>query len=54
MWKAIILFVVLSLIVALGYFLNKRTPVPKGCENLKDNCEGCQMTSCINHPRKGE
>ena len=54
MFAAVILFVVLGGIVALGYILNKKTPVPEGCENLKENCEGCHITSCINHPSKGE
>lgn len=54
MIKAIILFVILSSIVALGYILNKKTPVPEGCEDLKENCEGCRITSCINHPSKNK
>lgn len=54
MLAAVILFVVLGGIVALGYVLNKKTPVPEGCENLKENCEGCRITSCVNHPSKGE
>ena len=54
MLAAIILFVVLASLVALGYILNKKTPVPKGCENLKENCEGCKMVSCLHHPSKGE
>lgn len=54
MLPAIVLFVVLGSITCLGYILNKQTPVPKGCENLKENCEGCRMTSCANHPSKGE
>lgn len=54
MIKAIILFVILSSIVVLGYVLNRKTPVPKGCENLKENCEGCKISCCIHHPSKGE
>lgn len=54
MLAAIVLFVVLGGIAALAYVLNKKTPVPKGCENLKESCEGCRITSCINHPSKGE
>ena len=49
----VILFVFLAAFVGLGYILNKRTPVPKGCENLKENCEGCHIVSCIHHPSKG-
>ncbi|MCH4207805.1 MAG: hypothetical protein LKF50_05810 [Solobacterium sp.] len=25
---------------------NKKTPVPKGCENLKPDCRGCGITDC--------
>lgn len=35
---------------ALLYTLNHRTPVPEGCENLKAECDGCQLTSCENNP----
>ena len=37
-------------IYAWLYTMNHRTPVPKGCENLKAECEGCRITSCENHP----
>ena len=29
-----------------SYLLNKKTPKPEGCENIDENCEGCQITSC--------
>lgn len=32
------------------YLMNKRTPLPEGCENLKAECEGCKDFSCSNHP----
>ena len=51
---AIIVFVVLAGIVGVGYVLNKNTKVPEGCENLKADCEGCKIISCINRPSKGE
>ena len=54
MIPAIIVFVVLASIVGVGYVLNKNTKVREGCENLKADCEGCRITSCINHPSKGE
>lgn len=54
MIKAIILFVILGSFVALGYILNKKTPIPEGCENLMENCEGCKIVSCTHHPMKGE
>lgn len=54
MLAAIILFVVLAGIAGTSYILNKKTPVPEGCENLKENCEGCHIVTCIHHPSKGE
>ena len=54
MIPAIIVFVVLASFVGVGYVLNKNTKVPEGCENLKADCEGCKIISCINHPSKGE
>ena len=37
-----------------SYLLNKKTPKPKGCENIDENCEGCQITSCLNRKEKKE
>ena len=54
MLASIIVFVILTGIVSFGYILNKNTKVPEGCENLKADCEGCKIISCINHPSKGE
>lgn len=54
MIAAIILFAVLVFIVCVLYVLNKNTKVPEGCENLKADCEGCRIVTCINHPSKGE
>lgn len=36
------------------YLLNKKTPKPEGCENLEENCEGCQITSCPNRKEMKE
>ena len=33
----------------LSYFLNKKTPIPKGCEDLrirKEGCMGCKNLDC--------
>ena len=40
--------VMTGLVVAFvfSYLLNKKTPKPEGCENIDENCEGCQITSC--------
>lgn len=37
-----------------SYLLNKKTPKPEGCENLDENCEGCQITSCLNRKENKE
>ena len=47
---AILLFVVLASVVAIGYSLNQKTPKPEGCKDLKENCEGCKILNCINNP----
>lgn len=46
---AIILIVGLLAIFFISYVLNKKTPVPKGCEKLLYNeemCGNCSNTSC--------
>ena len=37
-----------------SYLLNKNTPKPEGCENIDENCVGCQVTSCLNRKEKKE
>ena len=32
------------------YYFNLKTPVPKGCEDLKTDCDGCKVLSCGNNP----
>lgn len=32
------------------FLLNKKTPKPEGCENLKADCGGCKDYSCTNNP----
>jgi len=46
---ALLYMAVLGSIFLLSYILNKRTPVPAGCEDLKANCEGCKIASCGNY-----
>lgn len=41
-------------IYAFVYHLNHKTPLPKGCENIKADCKGCHDTSCCNHPKDDE
>ena len=40
----------LGCVYALLYYLNHKTPLPKGCENIKAECDGCKITSCDLHP----
>lgn len=47
---AVIFFVAMASLYCLGYYFNHRTPKPKGCENLKEQCDGCNITSCLNNP----
>ena len=47
---AVIFFMVMSGFYCIGYYYNHKTPKPKGCENLKESCNGCKITSCMNHP----
>lgn len=44
----------IAVLLAAGLFLlnvvllrlNKKTPVPKGCENLKPDCGACGIADC--------
>ncbi len=48
----IIFIVSLSALYAGLYYVNHKTPVPSGCEDLKSECNGCSIASCGNHPSK--
>lgn len=50
MVQAVIYLGILGGIYALVFYLNHKTPLPKGCENFKAECEGCHDTSCCNNP----
>lgn len=46
---AIVLIIVLVAIFFVSYYLNKKTPIPKGCEDLlinKENCSSCKNYEC--------
>ena len=46
---AIILLAGLLAVFFISYVLNKKTPVPKGCEKLlvdEEMCANCSNTSC--------
>lgn len=47
---AILFFGVLVGIYITVYLLNKKTPKPPGCENLKAGCRGCADVFCLNNP----
>lgn len=54
MLEAILFLAAMGGVYAILYFLNHRTPVPKGCENLSVECDGCGITSCAKHPNHQE
>ncbi len=54
MLLAAIYFALLGSIYAILYYLNRRTPVPQGCESLKSQCKGCQDYSCQHNPALDE
>ena len=47
---AILFFALLLTIYIVLYLMNKKTPLPEGCENLKADCEGCKDYACTNNP----
>ena len=53
---AICILVSLLAIFIVSFILYKKTPVPKGCENIKisdENCSSCGHTEC-KHYQGGE
>ncbi|MEG0077666.1 hypothetical protein [Anaerorhabdus sp.] len=50
MLVALLVFVALAAGYGALYYMNHKTPVPAGCEDLKADCEGCKVTSCEIHP----
>ena len=47
---AILVLIGLGALFGLFYYLNSKTPVPEGCEDLTAECEGCKITSCAHNP----
>ena len=46
---AISILVALAIIFVVSFILYRRTPVPKGCENIEindTNCSSCGNSSC--------
>ena len=53
---AISILVVLLVVFIISFVLYKRTPAPKGCENIKiseENCSACNNKEC-SHYIKGD
>lgn len=51
---AITIIVLLVVLFVVSYVLNKRTPVPKGCEQIKisdEFCLNCTNTECKIHEK---
>ncbi|MDE5714637.1 MAG: hypothetical protein K2I42_00720 [Anaeroplasmataceae bacterium] len=51
---AIAIIVLLVVLFIVTYILNKRTPVPKGCEQIKiseEFCLNCTNTDCKIHEK---
>ncbi|MDE7264158.1 MAG: hypothetical protein K2N64_05815 [Anaeroplasmataceae bacterium] len=51
---AITILVLLVILFVVSYVLNKRTPVPKGCEQIKisdEFCLNCTNTDCKIHEK---
>ena len=54
---AILVLVSLLIIFIVSFILYKRTPVPKGCENLlinEENCAACNNKECALYNKKEE
>lgn len=55
--RIIVAVLLVAFLVALFIFtflLNKKTPKPEGCENIGEECEGCQMTSCSHYKKNNQ
>lgn len=47
---AIVFFGALVGLYIFLFLMNRRTPKPEGCENLRPDCSACRDYSCANHP----
>ena len=46
---AIVIIAALVAIFIITFVINRKTPVPKGCEHIKiseENCGACQVSDC--------
>ena len=52
---AIITIVALIALFFITYVLNKRTPVPTGCEKVyNEHCHDCKNKNCLYHPKEDQ
>ena len=54
---SITVLVALLIIFVVSFLLYKKTPVPKGCENLQiseENCAACNNKECSLRKKEGE
>lgn len=47
----ILFFAALLFVFIFLFMLNRKTPKPPGCENLRPDCAGCKDWSCPNHAK---
>ena len=50
----IVIVGVLIAMFIVCFLLNRKTPKPKGCENLEAECETCTITTCLKNSSKKE
>lgn len=51
--SAIVLGVMIGIFL-LVFLLNKKTPVPEGCEDLEAECATCPVKTCLKNTNKEE
>ena len=54
---ALTILVALLIVFVVSFILYKKTPVPKGCENLEiseENCAACSNKECSLRKKEGE
>ena len=54
---ALTILVALLIVFVVSFILYKKTPVPKGCENLEiseENCAACGNKECSLRKKEGE
>ena len=54
---ALTILVALLIVFVVSFILYKKTPVPKGCENLEiseENCAACNNKECSLRKKEGE